>query len=88
MPEKETRQYKGYTWVYKICPVRVLFFKLTENYTNQQLINRATSVGNHSLARSADRESQDKNFVGLVNQFAKTSCSCNSVDSIFTHVYP
>ena len=35
--------------------------------------------------RSADRDSQDKNLVGSLDQFAKMACSC---DLILTHVYP
>ena len=46
---------------------------------------------NHSLARSADhadRDSQDKNLIGSLDRFAKIAGSRDSVDSIFTHVYP
>ena len=35
-----------------------------------------------------DRESQDKNLAGSLDQFAKTAGSHDSVDSILTHVYP
>ncbi len=38
-----------------------------------------------------DRESQDKNLVGLLDQliqFPKTAGSHDSVDSILTHAYP
>ncbi len=48
----------------------------------------STHIANRSLARIADRESQDKNLVGSLDRFAKTAGSRDSVDSIFTHVYP
>ncbi len=38
--------------------------------------------------RSADRDSQDKNLVGSIDRFAKTSGSRDSADSILTHLYP
>ncbi len=37
---------------------------------------------------SADRDLHDKNLVGSLVRFAKTSGSRDSVDSILTHVYP
>ncbi len=54
---------------------------------NRQLIlNRGTkSLYNRSLVRSADRDSQDKNLVGLLDRIAKTA---GLRDSILTHVYP
>ncbi len=45
-------------------------------------------IANRSLGRSTDRESQDKNFVGLLDQFAKTAGSRDSFKAILTHVYP
>ncbi len=42
-------------------------------------------IVNRSVASNADRESQDKNFVGSLDRFAKTA---GLRDSIFTHVYP
>ncbi len=38
--------------------------------------------------RSADRDSQDKNLVGSLDRFAKTTGSRDSADTILTHVYP
>ena len=38
--------------------------------------------------RSADRDSQDKNFVGSLDRFAKTAGSRDAIDSILTHVIP
>ncbi len=53
--------------------------------TNRQL----KGAPNRSLVRSADRDSQDKDLVGsLLDRFAKTAGSRDSVDSILTHVYP
>ncbi len=40
------------------------------------------------LVRSADRDSQDKNLVVSLGQFAKTADSRDAVNSILTHVYP
>ncbi len=45
-------------------------------------------ITNRSLVKSADRDSQDKNLVGLLDRFAKTVHSCDSVNSILTHVCP
>ncbi len=38
--------------------------------------------------RSADRDSQDKNLVGSLDRFAKTTGSRDSADTILTPVYP
>ncbi len=38
--------------------------------------------------RCTDRELQDNNLVGSLDQFAKTADSRDSVDLILTHVYP
>ncbi len=43
-------------------------------------------MANHSLVRSSDRGSQDKNLVGSLDRFGKTAGSRDSVDSILTHV--
>ncbi len=47
---------------------------------NRQL----TGAPNLSLVRSADHDSQDRNLVGLLDQFAKSAGSYDSVDSILT----
>ncbi len=41
-------------------------------------------MANHSLARSSDSESKDKNFVSSLDRFAKTAVLW---DSILTHVH-
>ncbi len=52
------------------------------------LVNKGTKIANHSLARSADHDSQDKNFVCSLHRFSKTAGSCNLIFSHATHAYP
>ncbi len=49
-------------------------------------VKKSTKLHNRSLVRSANHESQDKNLVGLLDRFAKTASSHDSVDSILAHV--
>ncbi len=48
-------------------------------------LKQGHQIANRSLVRYADRELQDKKLDGLLDQFAKTAGSCDSVDSILTH---
>ncbi len=53
---------------------------------NRQLRRAANSP--IDLSWGVQHDLQDKNLVGLIDRFAKTASSCDSVDSILTHVYP
>ena len=52
---------------------------------HESVANTGHHIATHSLVRSADRSSQDKKLVGLLDRFAKTAGSRNS---ILTLVYP
>ncbi len=55
---------------------------------HESAVSNGTKLLIALLVRSAERDSQDKNLVGLLDRFAKTADSRDSVDSILTHVYP
>ncbi len=63
--------------------------------THESAHNKDIKIANRSLVRHADRDSQDKNFIGslgMLDRFQKknkkTAGSRDSVDEVFTHVYP
>ncbi len=58
---------------------------------HESAVNRGSTsliALNRSTPLIADLELQDRNFVGSLDRFAKTAGSHDSVNSIFTHVYP